>query len=125
MQEQQNGTLERARQCFQQTPPDQGLYSFQNEHDACGVGLVANLDNKSSHQIIEKGITILKRLMHRGAAGGDPETGDGAGILCALPDAFFRKILPVPPAASSRKIRNTGRAIWKSASNRWKRLPIR
>ena len=85
-----------ARQRFQQVPPDQGLYSFLNEHDACGVGLVASLDNKSSHDIVEMGITVLKRLMHRGASGCDPETGDGAGMLCAIPDAFFRKSLPVP-----------------------------
>ena len=70
--------------------PDIGLYSFENEHDACGVGLVASLDNKPSHSIVNKGITILKRLMHRGAAGGDPDTGDGAGILVAMPDHFFR-----------------------------------
>ena len=96
MLENQNETEENARQRFRQIPADQGLYRFQNEHDACGVGLVANLDNQSTHKIIEMGITVLKRLMHRGAAGGDPETGDGAGILCAIPDAFFRKTLPVP-----------------------------
>ena len=80
----------------QQFPvPDTGLYSFRNEHDACGVGLVANLNNIAEHRIVEMGITVLKRLMHRGAAGGDPETGDGAGILLALPDKFFRKSLPV------------------------------
>ena len=70
--------------------PDIGLYSFENEHDACGVGLVASLENKPSHSIVEKGLTVLKRLMHRGAAGGDPDTGDGAGILVAMPDRFFR-----------------------------------
>lgn len=70
--------------------PDIGLYSFENEHDACGVGMVASLDNAPTHAIVEMGISILKRLMHRGAAGGDPDTGDGAGILTALPDAFFR-----------------------------------
>ncbi len=71
--------------------PDIGLYSFKNEHDACGVGLVASIDNCASHEIVQMGITVLKRLMHRGAAGGDPETGDGAGILMAIPDGFFRK----------------------------------
>ena len=70
--------------------PDIGLYSFENEHDACGVGMVASLDNTPTHAIVEMGISVLKRLMHRGAAGGDPDTGDGAGILTALPDAFFR-----------------------------------
>ena len=75
-----------------QLPPESGLYSFANEHDACGVGMVADLNNRPSHRIIEMGITVLKRLMHRGAAGGDPETGDGAGLLFALPDAFFRRV---------------------------------
>ena len=54
----------------------QALYDPANEHDACGVGLVANINNVASHQIVLQGITVLKRLMHRGAAGGDPETGD-------------------------------------------------
>ncbi len=75
-------------------PEDSGLYSFSHEHDACGVGLVANLQGHRSHDIIVRGIAVLKRLMHRGAAGGDPETGDGAGILFSLPDAFFRRVLP-------------------------------
>ena len=74
-------------------PQDKGLYSFRNEHDACGVGMVANLDNRAEHAIIENGLTVLKRLMHRGAAGGDPETGDGAGLLFSIPDKFFRKVL--------------------------------
>ena len=61
----------RARQrALLDLPQDQGLYSFRNEHDACGVGLVAHLDNQASHAIIANGLTVLKRLMHRGAAGG-------------------------------------------------------
>ena len=68
------------------------------EHDACGVGLVANLDNIASHDIVSSGLTVLKRLMHRGATGNDPETGDGAGLLVQLPDAFFRKLVKgLPP----------------------------
>ncbi len=78
--------------------PDQGLYSFANEHDACGVGLVADMKRGASHRTVELGITILKRLMHRGAAGSDPETGDGAGLLLALPDEFFRKCIPGLPS---------------------------
>ena len=73
--------------------PDQGLYSFANEHDACGVGLVADLNNKPTHQVVEMGLTILKRLTHRGAVGSDPETGDGAGLLMSIPDEFFRREL--------------------------------
>lgn len=58
------------------------------------MGLVADLKNEPSHKIIEMGITVLKRLMHRGAVGSDPDTGDGAGILLSLPDEFFRLVLP-------------------------------
>ena len=55
-------------------PAPQGLYDFEQERDACGVGLVADLKNEPSHKIIEMGITVLKRLMHRGAVGSDPDT---------------------------------------------------
>ena len=71
----------------------QGLYRSEYEHDACGVGMVANLSGEASHDIVQKGMTILKRLMHRGATGNDPETGDGAGLLMKIPHAFFRKAL--------------------------------
>ncbi len=71
-------------------PRPQGLYQFENEHDACGVGLIADVNGRPSHEIVDKGISILKRLVHRGAAGNDPLTGDGAGILTVVPDAFFR-----------------------------------
>lgn len=75
-----------------------GLYDRTFEHDACGVGLVADLNNVASHDILVKGITILKRLLHRGATGNDPDTGDGAGLLLQIPDTFFRKIMPhLPP----------------------------
>ncbi len=79
--------------------PDRGLYSASEEHDACGVGLVADLNNIASHQIVTDGLNVLKRLMHRGAAGGDADTGDGAGVLLSLPDVFFRTLYPgLPPA---------------------------
>ena len=71
----------------------QGLYKSEYEHDACGVGMVADLSNKASHSIVVSGLTILKRLMHRGATGNDPETGDGAGLLLQIPKEFFRKVL--------------------------------
>ena len=82
----------------------QGLYRREYEHDACGVGLVADISNKPSHAIVTHGLTVLKRLMHRGATGNDPETGDGAGLLVRIPDNFFRKAFasiksdPLPPA---------------------------
>ena len=68
-----------------------GLYDPSNEHDACGVGFVANIDGRASHEIVERGIEVLDNLVHRGAAGGDDKTGDGAGILVQMPDAFLRK----------------------------------
>ena len=72
-------------------PGAQGLYDPANEHDACGVGFVANIKGKKSHEIIEQGLTILKNLTHRGAVGADPKASDGAGILIQMPDTFFRE----------------------------------
>jgi len=72
-------------------PPAQGLYSPQNEHDGCGIGFVANIEGKKSHDIVSKGIQILINLTHRGACGCDPETGDGAGILIQIPHSFFER----------------------------------
>ena len=72
-------------------PSAQGLYSPENEHDACGVGFVAHIKGKKSHEVIQQGLLILKNLTHRGATGADPLAGDGAGILLQLPDAFFRE----------------------------------
>ncbi len=71
----------------------QGLYRREYEHDACGVGMVANLSGAASHEIVTNGLTILKRLMHRGATGNDPKTGDGAGLLLKIPHGFFKKVL--------------------------------
>ena len=73
-------------------PPErQGLYDPVHEHDACGVGFVVNIKGAASHTIIEQGLQILANLTHRGACGCDPLTGDGAGILTQMPDAFLRK----------------------------------
>src|ERR1700690_621524 len=72
-------------------PERQGLYDPRNEHDACGMGFVANIKGQKSHDIIEKGIQILINLTHRGACGCDPETGDGAGVLIQIPHKFFAR----------------------------------
>ncbi|MCA9405345.1 MAG: glutamate synthase large subunit [Candidatus Omnitrophica bacterium] len=72
-------------------PKQQGLYHPEFEHDSCGVGFVAHIKGQKSHEIVRGGIHILERLTHRGACGCDPETGDGAGILIQMPDAFLRK----------------------------------
>jgi glutamate synthase (NADPH) large chain len=72
-------------------PERQGLYDPAHEHDACGMGFVANIKGQKSHDIIEKGIQILINLTHRGACGCDPETGDGAGVLIQIPHKFFAR----------------------------------
>ena len=79
-----------------------GLYRSEYEHDACGVGMVANLSGEANHEIVENGMTILKRLMHRGATGNDPETGDGAGLLLKIPHGFFGKILAAKNAKAAK-----------------------
>jgi len=68
----------------------QGLYDPSFEHDSCGVAFVARLDAEPSHEVLDRALDALERLEHRGAAGADPDTGDGAGVLLQLPDAFFR-----------------------------------
>jgi glutamate synthase domain-containing protein 2/glutamate synthase domain-containing protein 1/glutamate synthase domain-containing protein 3 len=75
-------------------PPAQGLYNPANEHDACGVGFVADLKGRPSHKIIEYGLQILVNLTHRGAVGADPLAGDGAGILVQIPHAFLKEVCP-------------------------------
>src|SRR3954469_3302649 len=81
----------------------QGLYHPDHEHDACGVGFVANIKGKKSHTIVEQGLTVLRNLTHRGAVGWDPKLSDGAGILIQIPDRFVREEMAkqgvkLPPA---------------------------
>ncbi len=70
---------------------EQGLYNPRNEHDACGIGFVADIKNRKSHAIIQQGLQILANLRHRGAAGADVLAGDGAGILIQMPDRLMRE----------------------------------
>ncbi len=72
-------------------PTRSGLYDPNFEHDACGVGFVASIKREASHDIVRKGVDILLNLVHRGACGCDPLTGDGAGILIQIPHAFFAR----------------------------------
>ena len=72
-------------------PAAQGLYDPANEHDACGIGFVVDIQGRKSHDIILKGIQILINLTHRGACGCDAGTGDGAGVLIQIPHRFFEK----------------------------------
>ncbi|HPR77829.1 MAG TPA: glutamate synthase subunit alpha, partial [Candidatus Limiplasma sp.] len=76
-------------------PRQQGLYSPQYEHDACGIGMLANIKGVRSHKVLTDALEVLNHLSHRGGTGAEPDTGDGAGILTQLPDAFFRKICPL------------------------------
>jgi glutamate synthase domain-containing protein 1 len=71
-------------------PAATGLYDPANEHDACGIALVAKLWGDATHAVVEKALDALENLEHRGAEGADPNTGDGAGLLLQIPDAFFR-----------------------------------
>ncbi|MCS7314221.1 MAG: glutamate synthase large subunit [Bryobacterales bacterium] len=88
---------------FGRFPARQGLYDPSFERDSCGIGFVVDVKGRPSHRIIEQGIEILVNLTHRGAAGCDPETGDGAGVLIQIPHAFFvrecdRLGFSLPPA---------------------------
>jgi glutamate synthase (NADPH/NADH) large chain/glutamate synthase (ferredoxin) len=83
-----------------QPPKAVGLYDPRFEHDACGVGMVARLDNRPTHEVLSRALTALENLEHRGASGADPCTGDGAGILLQMPDELLRAVvdfeLPLP-----------------------------
>ena len=70
-------------------PKARGLYDPQWEHDACGIGAVVNISGRRDHAVVEHGKQVLLNLMHRGAAGADESTGDGAGILLQVPHEFF------------------------------------
>jgi glutamate synthase (ferredoxin) len=70
---------------------DQGLYQSRHEHDACGIGFVANIKGKKSHATVNRALTVLKNLDHRGATGSESNTGDGAGILLQIPHKFLKK----------------------------------
>ncbi|MEY2596983.1 MAG: hypothetical protein RL182_66, partial [Actinomycetota bacterium] len=74
-------------------PSAQGLYDPANEHDACGVAMVATLKREAEHEIVQKALRALENMEHRGATGSDPDTGDGAGILIRIPDEFFRAVV--------------------------------
>src|SRR3954467_12047082 len=85
---------------FHTKPPQaDGLYDPRYEHDACGVAMIARLDNEPSHDVVDKALTALDNLEHRGAEGADTKAGDGAGILTQLPDAFFRGVVGEQPLA--------------------------
>ncbi|HQR25942.1 MAG TPA: glutamate synthase large subunit [Nocardioides sp.] len=84
---------------FDGFPPPQGLYDPSHEHDACGVAFVSTLTGVPSHDIVAQALTALRNLDHRGAAGAEVNSGDGAGILIQVPDAFLREVVDfeLPP----------------------------
>ncbi|AMD88030.1 glutamate synthase subunit alpha [Actinomyces radicidentis] len=82
-------------------PQRQGLYDPVHEHDACGMGFVARLDGAPAHSVVSDALHVLARLDHRGAVGAEENTGDGAGILMAVPDAFFREEVASLPKAGA------------------------
>src|ERR1700730_17698800 len=73
-----------------------GLYDPRYEHDACGVRFVVDIKGRTSHAILQQALQVLKNLQHRGACGCEVNTGDGAGVLIQVPDAFLRKVAPAP-----------------------------
>ena len=110
-------------------PHADGLYDPRFEHDACGVAMVARLDNEPSHEVVERALEALDNLEHRGAEGADVRTGDGAGILVQLPDAFLRGVAEVElpdrralrrrrllPAARRRPIASRSSSSWSATS---------
>ncbi|HXF79565.1 MAG TPA: glutamate synthase large subunit [Usitatibacter sp.] len=127
-------------------PPKQGLYDPRHEHDACGVGFVAHIKGRKSHEIVTQGLAILNNLRHRGATGADPLHGDGAGLLVQIPDGFFREemakkdirlpkagaygvgmvFLPRDPAARAACTREIERAIANEGQGLlgWRDVPV-
>ncbi|HXD28660.1 MAG TPA: glutamate synthase large subunit [Arthrobacter sp.] len=83
-------------------PEAQGLYHPEQEKDACGLAMVATLHGRPTHQIVDNALRALRNLEHRGAVGADEGSGDGAGILTQLPDAFFRAVVGFDLPAAGR-----------------------
>ena len=88
---------------FSAQPAKQGLYDPHFEHDACGIGFAVHIKGKKFHEIVRQGLAILINLKHRGGVGNEPNSGDGAGLLIQIPDAFFRRAcgplgINLPPA---------------------------
>jgi glutamate synthase (NADPH/NADH) large chain len=89
-------------------PPAEGMYDLSMENDSCGVGFIANIKGKKSHQIVSDAISILCNLEHRGAVGADPRAGDGAGILVQIPASSSRSPASTRSALCSCRRRRRG-----------------
>ena len=116
-------------------PTSAGLYDPANEHDACGVAFVATLSGVATHEIVDQALTALRNLDHRGASGAEPDSGDGAGILTQVPDAFLRSASRVPAARqggvrrrhgvpAGRRRRGGSRAIGRRGARREEGLQV-
>jgi len=79
------------RETYRGLPPKQGLYDPQFERDACGMGFVAHIKGRKSHEIVEQALSLLINMEHRGGQGSEPNTGDGAGIMLQIPHLFFSR----------------------------------
>ena len=101
------------------SPKKQGLYDPRHEHDACGVGFIANIKGAKSHDIVTQGLQILINLDHRGAVGADPLLGDGAGILIQIPDGLLRAWARGSTGTSRQPIN-----CWCSARTKCSNWPI-
>ena len=108
------------------TPKAEGLYDPANEHDSCGVGFIAHLKNRKSHDVLLKGLQILVDLDHRGATGADALLGDGCGVLTQIPHGFFaaecakldsRCPSPASPASGSTSCRGTSKPARRRRSS--------
>ena len=76
---------------------NEGLYRSENEHDACGVGMIVNIHGNKSHELVDSALKVLENMKHRGAEGADNKTGDGAGIMLQIPHEFILlQGIPVP-----------------------------
>ena len=82
---------------YQRQPKQLGLYEASQEHDACGVGMLVNIQGGKSHELVESALKVLENMRHRGAEGADNKTGDGAGIMLQIPHEFILlQGIPVP-----------------------------
>ncbi|MDR0670154.1 MAG: hypothetical protein LBF95_08735, partial [Treponema sp.] len=75
----------------------QGLYRPEDEHDSCGIGFVADIKGRPSHDILKRGLEVLERMEHRGAESADNKTGDGSGVLIQIPHGYYKTLIPGLP----------------------------
>ena len=104
------------------TPAARGVYLPEMEKDSCGTGFVARLDGIPRHDLVEQAVQVLINLEHRGALGGDGMTGDGAGLLMQIPDAFFRAVGPALPAIGDYAVGMVFLPVAAAARNRCQSL---